>query len=698
MAVAAVGASLFGGSELASRSVGLCSTALPILDCRSDARQGLVFEQQWSTLLRLALRHRKVGLRWTAPEEGCNASGVADAALLFTLANDLLERHAPAQDGRCVAFDRVLKRIAAPGELNGFCLYGMINALFLRAQFLSERVGEATIALGDLELAIELLGPNLHLDFIREASTWPFDELDLRVNRDVLKVWLGTQESSDTAAERRMPPPFVLASAHLRAVKPPLVTRARAPWSAWRNARGNSRALQCHRDNVARGSPEPLQVVVYGVHSTLVLEPATMLQAAFYPRPVEIQVYMRDCPQGNNQWSHHCKLQCQALGQCHPSKGSAELWVSLIKRFVDVIFGEPGQYYDFADYIEILTKMYQIDSHMRAAALYVCTAPLVCSLLRSVFDKPLLGYLGMQLHVARDRQKDQLLLMHFKEMARNTCDNIIVVHNFMMREQIHYATSVRLQVVRPRSLYVHKGTPLRRLARVHNGLCRSPAWKRRVLLYRSSYFRYSLVLPVFEAHLEACEPPYPLSFRTVSSPTDFVAYSEMHRYRAVVAFPYDPTLMCFYELYSLNGPAFLVPRKEWMFKIQRFSGWVWAQTIGAVEMAGLRALQGKEAASCSPAYAHYPWWEPANSNPTQALYWYMLSDYERMPHLVKFSSFAELLKLLLAGARLRRARAGMRRHSRRALRTGLHWYKDSVEWLLAAKAGCGPCAAAGLLT
>lgn len=693
----------------ATRSDSLRPRGLAFLDCRSDARQGFIFEQAWTALRREAVQHRAAGLRWTGLHlEGDNASGDGGAGdSVFALADELLVRNAPGRMEQWHAFDRVLKRRAQPVDLDGFCLYGLVTALFVRAQGLSERFGDPMGAVADLDLALSFLGQRLHLDWLREASTWPFDALDLRINRDRLMEWIESASHGKhaSAVERGRPPPFVLASDQLRTLKPPPVMRAHLPWNAWRSARsagsavsaeGSLGALECHRTGGARGSSAPLQVVVYGVHSTLVLEPATMLQAAFYPRPVEIQIYMRDCPEGNDQWSHHCALQCQALGECNPPKGSAELWVGLIKRIVEVIFGDPGLYYGFADYIDVLVQMYRIDVRMREAALYVCTAPFICSLLRSVFEKPILAYLGMQIQVAKDRQKDQLLLMHFKEMARNRCDNIIVVHNLMMREQIHYATSVRLPIVRPRSLYVHRGTPLRRLARVHDGPGRAPAWNRRVLFYRSSYVKLAPVLPVFEACLEAWEPAYPLSFRTVSSPSDFLSYTEMQRYRAVVVFPHDPALMCFYELYSLHGPALLVPRKEWMFKIQQFTGWPWSQTIGAVELAGLRAMQGLEAASASPAYAHYPWWRPEDSNPTQALYWYMLSDTYRMPHVLKFSSFAELLELLLAGARLRRSRAGMLRLSRKELQSGLRWYRRSVEWLLAAKAGCGPCALAGL--
>merc|ERR1719399_522508 len=94
-----------------------------------------------------------------------------------------------------------------------------------------------------------------------------------------------------------------------------------------------------------------------------------------------------------------------------------------------------------------------MDHNLQMADLYICTAPLMCSILRPYSKKPFFAYLGMQLHVLVDWQKDQLLLMHFQEMVKNSKENVFAVHNHAMREQIAFATGVRLDVIRPHSLY-----------------------------------------------------------------------------------------------------------------------------------------------------------------------------------------------------------------------------------------------------
>ena len=58
----------------------------------------------------------------------------------------------------------------------------------------------------------------------------------------------------------------------------------------------------------------------------------------------------------------------------------------------------------------------------------------------------------------------------------------------------------------------------------------------------------------------------------------------MRHFRAAVLFPWDPTLMAFYELYRLNT-VLLLPRSGWIFKVQHFTGWIWSQPLGALEFA-----------------------------------------------------------------------------------------------------------------
>ncbi|CAL1164163.1 unnamed protein product [Cladocopium goreaui] len=546
-------------------------------------------------------------------------------------------------------FDQVLKRRQAPATLAGLCFYGLVTAMFLRSQFLVDHLQSYEDGLSNLDDALTLLGGRWHLDFIREATSWPFGALDIRMNRDLLRRWLNATSPASPDPPAFQSSPF----SGTREPRPALVS----PTLSWRRV-----ALQgWHRSR-------SLGVVVFGVHSTLVLEPATMLKAALRFWQLQVRIFMRDCPRGNEAWAHHCLLQCQALGECAPSsEGSSRLFVELIHMFEEAIH-QRSRYYQVADYLEVLAQMHRLDAELRRAQLYVCTAPLMCSLLRAVEEKPLLVYLGMQLHVHVDRQIDQLWLMHFQAMVRDANTNVWAVHNFAMREQIRYATGVELEVVRPRSLYALGDRSY------HRRTLHRPKWDRQVLFFRSSYYRLSLFVQVLEAQLESCD--LPLQLRLVKDSQDFVTFGEMRHFRAAVLFPWDPTLMAFYELYRLNT-VLLLPRSGWIFKVQHFTGWIWSQPLGALEFAHV-AQQRHTTGNAPP----HPWWRPEDSDPDAVLYWYAFSDCQRLPHLQRFGSFAELFQLLLDTATLRRARRGMQQHNRRALRLGLRWYRDAALWLL----------------
>lgn len=122
---------------------------------------------------------------------------------------------------------------------------------------------------------LSLLGTRWHLDFMREATTWPFGALapcmafplpvlqDFRANRDRLQGWL---------ASGGAPPVFETSPFSTRE---PLWAAVEPTRAAWRR-----------RPN---GAPRDLAVTVFGVHSTLVLEPATMLKAALRQWKVQVR-------------------------------------------------------------------------------------------------------------------------------------------------------------------------------------------------------------------------------------------------------------------------------------------------------------------------------------------------------------------------------------------------------------------------
>eukprot|EP00403_Amphidinium_massartii_P041913 CAMPEP_0178450992 /NCGR_PEP_ID=MMETSP0689_2-20121128/43433_1 /TAXON_ID=160604 /ORGANISM="Amphidinium massartii, Strain CS-259" /LENGTH=195 /DNA_ID=CAMNT_0020076521 /DNA_START=310 /DNA_END=894 /DNA_ORIENTATION=+ len=126
---------------------------------------------------------------------------------------------------------------------------------------------------------------------------------------------------------------------------------------------------------------------------------------------------------------------------------------------------------------------------------------------------------------------------------------------------------------------------------------------------------YTLSLPYSKRHIAQCAN-FPLRMRTVMNAADFVPFRDLHQFRAVVLFPWDPALMAFYELYALSGVALLLPAQAWMVRVHQSTGWIWSQTGGAVELAGRHLLQAAGLAT-QPLEKYSPWWDKEKAIPEQ---------------------------------------------------------------------------------
>ncbi|CAE7897532.1 unnamed protein product, partial [Symbiodinium necroappetens] len=97
----------------------------------------------------------------------------------------------PAYDQSSVGSDGFMSDLA----LEGFCLYGLVGALFVRAVELLVAPTEesVTLALTGVRVALGLLGPVSELSFL-ENSCWPFSWLELRLLEEGLVKALSTPE------------------------------------------------------------------------------------------------------------------------------------------------------------------------------------------------------------------------------------------------------------------------------------------------------------------------------------------------------------------------------------------------------------------------------------------------------------------------------------------------------------------------
>ena len=219
----------------------------------------------------------------------------------------------------------------------------------------------------------------------------------------------------------------------------------------------------------------------------------------------------------------------------------------------------------------------------------------------------------------KNPQLDQLLVMHFVEMASNPQRSSFAVHNAFLQKLVEYTSQVLLPVVRPQSLYALPNPlildPMQYTASSQDGFYDPyfffSAWPREDntgIMFRSKYIRFSWFTYVFEFHRRAAlTRPMPFKLDVVVDNTvlnkhnkelgqRFISFDDLRLYAFAVLFPWDPAPMCFFELYRLVVPL-MVPSIEWITRIHRLTGWVYTEEIHDVVLAGMQNASDLQAAN-----------------------------------------------------------------------------------------------------
>jgi len=111
-------------------------------------------------------------------------------------------------------------------------------------------------------------------------------------------------------------------------------------------------------------------------------------------------------------------------------------------------------------------------------------------------------------------------------------------------------------------------------------------------------------------------------------------YSTMAQFRAVVEFPYDTSLMFFWEFYSMNMPTF-VPRALWR--------WGMYGQHTRPDLAGERADSNKSVLGFADG-PFFDAWAPHDVD--RSLVWSQFTDWAMFPYILYFQSLPELLEMV----------------------------------------------------
>ncbi|CAK9030903.1 Transmembrane protein 144 homolog A (Transmembrane protein 144 homolog 1), partial [Durusdinium trenchii] len=258
----------------------------------------------------------------------------------------------------------------------------------------------------------------------------------------------------------------------------------------------------------------------------------------------------------------------------------------------------------------------------RAMDITICTSPAVLCLLLFPFKKPLLGYFGEPLLLSVEASVRQQWFQQFHQMATDP-QSFFACYNPFLSSMIEYQTGLQLPTIRLHGLY----TQVR-----HRDVWADATRGKQLLVLKGPNICLDSVclLNRFSENL--------------SSKHQFVGldelggapYETLASFRAAVLYPYDVALAIFYELYTMSMPLLLPSERLLSFYVFR----------GLHSNAEYHFVWDEHQASASAWMAPFvPAMEPSKWF-ARAAPWSLRTDFAQFPHLLRFSSVAELFERL----------------------------------------------------
>jgi len=203
--------------------------------------------------------------------------------------------------------------------------------------------------------------------------------------------------------------------------------------------------------------------------------------------------------------------------------------------------------------------------------------------------------------------------------------SIVVANNAYLAEEVLWQTGLRV--------------PTLRIHGLHTNATYMPLRNYEVIISRpgtSGGLQECLLNQFVDAN-----PTYPVRFVQFTNLLDphttkevyntSLSYVELGKYRALVSFPYDTSLMLFWEFYSMNVPTY-VPFQLWRWGI------FGQHTRRDLATPVLEDDTGIERPPYSPFFDGF---SPLEIE--RAVYWSKFTDWAMFPHVQYFSTIAELM-------------------------------------------------------
>ncbi|CAE7241959.1 unnamed protein product [Symbiodinium natans] len=280
---------------------------------------------------------------------------------------------------------------------------------------------------------------------------------------------------------------------------------------------------------------------------------------------------------------------------------------------------------DFDDMLVAATH-----SELHRADVLLCGEPaFICALLAEL-NKTVVGYVGNPLGAYLTADDQKKFYSFVAQVPQFTSSKGASLHLVFMAPPIaaqgYWQTGVRMPVVRPVARYASVAGP---------SAPSQPAPSQDVLITKQVFTFWDFQC-LLNSALSSWGMPPKWSFRYMTHLKDR-SWRAWASYRAAVVLPYDPQTLVFYELYSMAVPL-LVPSKALLPLF-------FARSYGQDASVAIQR-QGWRLRRSGSAWGR--WHEEATYN--ELRWWALLSDIAQLPHLLAWSSLAELLALLTSPA------------------------------------------------
>ncbi|CAE7237725.1 unnamed protein product [Symbiodinium sp. CCMP2456] len=547
--------------------------------------------------------------------------------------------------GRSLFMARLRHEYTHDGHLEGFCLFGLTSAAFLRARQMldmepqkfeahGKTIFAPIVGLNDMDTAYTLVSDSnskggVEFSFL-ENTGWAVPLEDVIINLETQKADLGQ--------------PF------RRHRFPMSLSHRREPVSM------PGRRELSHSDSLRLLFPKaaPVRLCGVGDHLTATFDAVLMVQRSLELVLGDLQMQRdflgRFCPKHTGQ-GHQCRQRCELLGSgCGPQEDVADP----VAEWLDGIIHPESLDelpWDLDERRHSLAEASARDSRLQLADLVVCSHPtLLCLFMAEVLPKPMFVHASSTLlyglhcqNCDRDAWYTNLryfgtshLAQRYLQLARNLLLNnqnlVFMAEGRFLAEQVRHQVRMEVPWVPPLGLYTAAGS-------WQGG---QPGSTRRAVVLRSRFFvslRGELLRSLLREIVSINFPRYPLEVVFLGKDNQFdeqwLSLQQLASFDAAILWPNDLHQRTFHEAYRLAIPL-LMPDSASLFRAQRMSNWGYA-SYGASTV-GLDAD-----GSSSPRHPFPPWWNSFNATPDVIGYWVQFADWEQLPHIQRFATLPGLI-------------------------------------------------------